>query len=357
MKVSDIASTNTLIATLTEAASNKIPYAGLAFFPADKKEGIDISQIRTAKGLPVTLNPSAPDTVSAIRSRKGFKLDKTQMAFFKESMLVKEEDRYELARISDVADPYLKDVYKNIYNDFETLYESADVVPERMRMQLLSSDGGHPSIYLAGDGATYAYNYDPNNEYSASNYEALSGNNLWTAHSTANPIADIKRWKKATRKSCGEDPAYILMDDATFNEAAQCTKIADYVKAAVNEVNVVIDDDIVKRVIEANTKMTLIVYDKQFIDESGDAAYFYPEGFVALLPAGAVGKTWYGVTAEELAKREGENIDVAVVDNKVAVSVIHSLDPVQDKTVVSEVLLPSFEKMMYTYTAKVYTPS
>lgn len=357
MKVSDLISTRTLVATHTEAVSNSIPYMGLAWFANDKKMGIDLKQIRTAKGLPVTLNPSAFDTTSTIRSRKGFKIDETQMAYFKESMVVKEQDKIDLARVIDANDPYAKEVYKNIFNDFENLYESADVVAERMRMQLLSSDGGHPSISLAGDGATYEYNYDPNNEYSASNYEALSGANLWTAHSTANPIADIKRWKKATRKASGVTPAYILMSDDTFSEAAQCAKIADYVKAATNNLNVVIDDDVVKAVIEQNTKMTLVIYDKMFIDESGNDATFYPEGFVALLPATPVGKTWYGTTPEEISLQTGEGGDIAIVDNKVAVSVVHSIDPVQDKTVVSEVLLPSFEGMFSTFTAKVYTPA
>lgn len=357
MRVQDLVSTKALAITHNEVASNKIAYLGEAFFPNKKKLGVDLKSIRTGKGLPVSLNPSAYDAVSAIRSREGFKIDEKEMAFFKESMLVKEKDKIDLMRIADANDPFALEIYENIFNDFETLYESADVVAERMRMQLLSSDNGHPSISLVGDGATYAYNYDPDNDYSSKNYEALAGGNLWTAHSTAKPITDIKRWKKALRKSRGVNAKYVLMNDATFDNMVACDEVKNYILAQTNTLTVVADDDIAQAVIEKATGLTILSYEKMFKDESGNDAYFYKEGFVALLPEGPLGNTYYGSTPEEIEMINGGVIDTTVVDNKVTVSVVHTVDPAQDKTVVSEVLLPSFEQILSTYTAKVYTPS
>lgn len=357
MRVQDLVSTKALAITHNEVASNKIAYLGEAFFPNKKKLGVDLKSIRTYKGLPVSLNPSAYDAVSAIRSREGFKLDEKEMAFFKESMLVKEKDKIDLMRVAEASDPFALEIYEGIFNDFETLYESADVVAEQMRMQLLCSDNGHPSISLVGDGATYAYNYDPNNEYSANNYEALSGNNLWTAHSTATPIADIKRWKKALRKKYGVNAKYVLMNDATFENMVACDEVKNYILAQSAILTVVADDDIAKAVIEKNTGLTIISYEKMFKDASGNDASFYKEGFVALLPEGTLGNTYYGSTPEEIEMINGGDIDTMVVDNKVTVSVVHTVDPAQDKTVVSEVLLPSFERIFETYTAKVYTPA
>ena len=69
-------------------ASNRIPYLGAGLFPPKKKMGLDLKWIKTSKGLPVSLSPSAFDTVSTIRSREGFVQDETEMAFFKESMIV-----------------------------------------------------------------------------------------------------------------------------------------------------------------------------------------------------------------------------------------------------------------------------
>ena len=106
-----------------------------------RKTGLDLKWIKTAKGLPVSLAPSAFDTVSTLRSREGFKITETEMAFFKESMLVKENDEQEIMSM-DSADPFAE-VLDRIYDDAETLLEGAAVVPERMRMQL-SSENGHP---------------------------------------------------------------------------------------------------------------------------------------------------------------------------------------------------------------------
>ena len=48
---------------------------------------------------------------------------------------------------------------------------------------------------------------------------------------------------------------------------------------------------------------------------------------------------------------------VAIVDGGVAVSVTVTEDPVQTKTTVSEICLPSFERMDETYTIKAYAVS
>ncbi len=357
MKASDIVSTKTLKATYSEAGSNKIPYLGAGFFPTIKKMGIDIKQIRTAKGLPITLAPSAFDTVSTIRSKEGFKIDETEMAFFKESVLVKERDRIELARVQDANDGYAIDVYKNIYNDFAGLMDSAEVVAERMRMQLLASDGGHPSISISGDGATYTYNYDPNSEYSAHNYKALEGTSVWsdTTHST--PIADIKSAKKALRSQYGTEADVVIISDATMDYLMANTSVRNAILAQNVSANVVVDEDAVKEVFKRKAKVTLVVYEKMFKDESGNATNFYPDGFATLVPNGALGNTYYGATPDELAKSQGEDIDTELFDGKISVTVTNSTDPVQTKTTVSEVLLPSFERMLETYTIKAWTPS
>ena len=72
-----------------------------------------------------------------------------------------------------------------------------------------------------------------------------------------------------------------------------------------------------------------------------------------LIPDGALGNTWYGMTPEERTLIGRPEADVAIVDGGVAVSVTVSEDPVQTKTTVSEIVLPSFERLMETYTLKV----
>ena len=46
--------------------------------------------------------------------------------------------------------------------------------------------------------------------------------------------------------------------------------------------------------------------------------------------------------------------DVSVVSNGVAITVTVTTDPVNTKTTVSEIVLPSFERMAETYVIKAY---
>lgn len=87
------------------------------------------------------------------------------------------------------------------------------------------------------------------------------------------------------------------------------------------------------------------------------ATKLYPDGFATLIPDGPLGSTWYGTTPEERTGMQNPAADVALVNTGVAVSVTISEDPVQTKTTVSEIVLPSFERMDETYTIKAYTPA
>ena len=114
MNIRDAYSSKAIALRHTEVASNKQAYLGKGLFPAKKKTGLDLKWIKTSKGLPVSLKPSAFDTVSTIRSREGFKMTETEMAFFKESMLIKENDEQEIMRIKDSTDPFAQEVLDRI---------------------------------------------------------------------------------------------------------------------------------------------------------------------------------------------------------------------------------------------------
>ena len=141
-------------------------YFGEGLFPPRKKMGLDLKWIKTHKGLPVSLAPSNFDAKSTLRSREGIKMDETQMAFFRESMLVKEEDEQNIMRVREASDPYALEVLNHVYDDTNTLVEGARVVAERMRMQLLAPvDDGSPRINIEANGVQYSYNYDAGGTY------------------------------------------------------------------------------------------------------------------------------------------------------------------------------------------------
>lgn len=357
MKLSDVYSAQAIALTYTESASNKIPYLGAGLFPARKKMGLDLKWIKTSKGLPVTLKASAFDTVSTIRSREGIKIENTEMAFFKESMLMKEADRQEILRVKESSDPYAQDVINRVFDDANTLVDGADVVPERMIMQLLNPTNGHPSISIQADGATYAYNYDPDGSYATNNYEALTGNYRWntaSASSTADPIKDIQDAQDDVEALTGTRPSIAIMSRETFNYVKKCPAIQSYILAQNVTANVMITDAVVKNLFLTNLGVTIIVYTKQFKNESGVATKFFADGYCALVPEGALGNTWYGTTPDEADLLNDPAYNTAIVNTGVAVTVIHSSDPVQTKTTVSEIVLPSFERMDETFVIKAY---
>jgi len=357
MRLRDAYSAKAIAIVNANAASNQIPYLGSLLFPAKKKMGLDLKWIKTSKGLPVSLMPSAFDTKSTIRSREGIKIDKTEMAYFKESMLVKEVDEQEILRVKDSADPYAQEVLDRIFDDANTLVEGANVVPERMIMQLLNPTNGHPSISIAADGATYSYNYDPDGSYATNNYEALSSTAKWdtaAATSTADPVKDIQDAQDAVEALTGTRPSIAIMSRDTFNKVKACPSVKNYILAQNVSANVMITDAKVKELFLTELGVNVIVYTKKFKTEAGVTTQFFADGYCALVPEGSLGNTWYGTTPDERTLMADPNYDTALVNTGVAVTVTNTSDPVQTKTTVSEIVLPSFERMDETYVIKAY---
>ena len=353
MNIRDAYNAKAIAVRHTEAASNKQAYLGAGLFPAKKKTGLDLKWIKTAKGLPVSLAPSAFDTVSTLRSREGFKITETEMAFFKESMLVKENDEQEIMRVQDSSDPFAQEVLDRIYDDAETLLEGAAVVPERMRMQLLSSENGHPSISIAANGATYAYNYDPDGSYEANNFTELLGTDMWSDVANSDPITDVMNAQDAVEARTGTRPSILIVSKQTMNYLKQNVKVRQYTLAQNVTANIIMTDNRVKETFSTELGVTIIVYAKQYKDEDGMVKKFFPDGIATLVPNGTLGNTWFGMTPEERTLLSKPGADVTVVDGGVAVSITVTEDPVQTKTTVSEICLPSFERMDETYTLKV----
>lgn len=353
MLVKDLFNAKTIVSVYTEVASNKIAPLGEALFPSTKQMGLDFKDIRGVKGLPVALQASAYDTVSTIRSREGIKVSEKELAYFKESMLLKEQDEVDIMRLTNASDPYAKDVVARIYDDETALIDGANVIPEIMRMQLLSSANGNPSISIASDGATYAYNYDPDNEYKNNNFVKLTGTDVWSDFANSDPIADIEAGMDAVEDETGTRPTLALMSKTTFG----WLKKNDNIKNAILASNILavqnITDALVKSYVADTLGVTIVVYNKKYKNYNGVATQFYPDGMCTLIPEGALGKTVYGSTPEERTSYQINDANVAMVDGKIAVTVSTSNDPVQTKTVVSEALLPSFDRIMETYTMNV----
>lgn len=354
MKLTEVFNAQAIAAHWTEAASNAVPYLGTGFFPNKKKAGLDLKWIRGHRGLPVSLMPSAFDAKSTLRGRVGVSISETEMAFFRESMLVQEADEQEIMRAKDSNDPYVAPVLEHIFDDTRTLIDGANVVPERMIMQLLAPIDGHMGIQVLANGVDYSYNYDPNGDWKAEHYMKIKTEaDMWNAPETCDPVADLEAALDAQEAANGNRPEILLMSKATFKMLKDSAKVQSGVLAQNTTANINYTSAKVQAYIEEELKVKIVVYTKKFKDEKGREQNFFPDNIIMMLPNGALGNTWYGTTPEEARLSQKAGATVSIVNTGVAVAQTITDDPVNTKVTVSEIVLPSFERMDDCYALQV----
>lgn len=355
MLTSEVVNTSAIALAATNDASNAIPYLGLQFFPEMKKAGLDLKWIKTHKGLPVTLKASNFDALPALRTREGVKIEKTQMAFFRETMQITEEDEQEIGRADDENDPYLKSALQSVYDDTNALLSGAEVVPERMRMSLLATTEGHPSIGIESDGVKYEYDYDPNGEYAAKHYLKLEGTSDWSDTENSKPLTDLNNARKALAK-LGKIASYVLMNSNTFEYLLNNKQVKNAILAQNLTANIEMTEENVVSIVRSRTKLSIVLYDKMYTDENKNDQYFYPDNKVTLLPAGALGKTWFGTTPEERTASQVADVDVSMYGVGIAIAKkVEYGPPAVTSVTASEIVLPSYENMDSTFVIKVST--
>ena len=345
MDLREIFTPAAVAANWTEVASNQIPYLGATLFPARKKAGLDLSWLKGSRGLPVSLMPSAFDAKATFRDRIGFDKLETEMPFFREGFKIKERDRQEMLRVQETTDPYAEEVLARIFDDARNLIDGANVVPERMIMQLLFPDSGNCGIAIKANGVDYTYNYDPDGSWKTSNYTALTSTALWTAPTTADPFAAFKTVKDSIRAKTGDELTIAIMNTYTFNLMIATDAMKNrYLSTSGISLGYLTDAE-AKAVVQGTSGLQVAVYDKQYKDESGVAHSFVPDGYVCLIPAGNLGNTWYGTTPEEADLQGSGSAEVSIVNTGVAISREIQNHPVNINTFASEIVLPSFERM------------
>lgn len=354
MLVNEVVETKAIAYAALNDPRNAIDYLGRQFFPDKKINGLDLKWIRTSSGAPVTLAPSNFDTLPVIRARGGLDIKKTQMAFFRESMRIDEEDAIEIDRIKDETDPYLQAALQSIYDDTNTLVRGAEVVPERMIMQLLATTNGHPTIGIQADGVNYAYDYDTDGSYASKHYLQLtSTGDKWSDTSNSNPITDLMFAKKALNK-IGKTPRYALMTTTTFNYLLNNKQVKGAVLAQSANATVIMTDAVVKQVVKTLLGLDILIYDKVYVDEAGNEQQFYPDNKVTLLPDAALGATCFGTTPEERTARQCADVDVTMYKNSIAIAKkVEYGPPAVTSVTVSEITLPSYEGMDSTFVIEV----
>lgn len=357
MTIFDLVDSKPIAAYWNELESNRIPFLGEALFPAQKRVGLELSWVKGSNGLPVALNPSAFDTKPVIRGRIGVTKLETELPFFRESMRLGEKDRQQILQYMNNANsPYLTDILRRVYDDAKNLVDGALVQPERMRMGLLVD--GKISIAAPSNkgGVTYAYDYDPNGTWRSANTAALTTTAMWSNVSTANPVKDILDAKRHQRVNYGVEITRAICTTKTWGYLLQNEAIKNDMNV-LNGQKIILTDSMLQQYLLQKCGITFVVYDKMYKDEAGNQKQYYPDNYVTFLPGYALGNTFFGTTPEEADLMSGQLSDasVSVVNTGIAILTKKESLPVNIITSVSEIVLPSFERMDDIYVLHVST--
>lgn len=324
--------------------SNQEPYLGATLFPAKKQLGLDLSWIKGSNGLPVALKPSEFDAKATVRDRIGFDKIQTEMPFFRESMRVGEKDRQELNRLlASTLDGATQTIIQNIYDDVSNLVRGAEVQPERMIMQLLATG----KIAITANRVNLDYDYKMKDDHK----ETLLTTARWSQEGST-PIQDIMRWQDTVEENTGTRPTKAIMTRKTWGYLMNHKSFRLDMNPLGGQ-NVILTDAMLKQYLQTKFGISVAVYNKKYRDEKGALQNFFPDDHFTLIPDGTLGNTMYGTTPEESDLMTGSAANVQIVNTGVAVTTVKEEHPVNVKTIVSEIVLPSFETLDNIFAAKV----
>ena len=305
---------------------------GEELFPSQQKLGLNLEWIKGASGLPVVLKPSAYDVAALKRDRIGFESVMTKMPFFKESVMVDEELRQNLNIVLEGGNQPLIDTITNrIFDDEMNLLRGARAQRERMRMSLLTTG----AISIAANGQNYDYDYGLDSTYQQPTSD-------WT-DPDADVITDIRTWQDAIEAKTGTRPTRAICRQQVMAYLYKNNLIRNAIWG--NDSTAPTSREKVRQYILAETGVTIVEYEKQYINEAGNVSKYVPTDTFVLFPEGKLGTGWFGTTPEQSDLMTGSAANVSITDTGVAVTTSKKVDPVNVDTKVSMIYLPSFERI------------
>ena len=312
---------------------------GESIFPARKQLGTKLSYITGASGQSVALKAAAFDTNVTVRDRVSAEMHDEQMPFFKEAMLVKENDRQQLNLVKDTGNEALVNtIVAGIFNDNLTLVNGARARLEAMRMQVLATG----KIAFTSDGVNKDIDYGVKPDHKKQVSKS------W-AEPSATPLADLEDAIETARE-LGLNPERAIMNAKTFGLIRKAASTVKAIKPLAGDGSSVTKAELQNYVAD-NYGVEIVLENGTYRNEKGEVSKFFPDGHLTLIPNGPLGNTVFGTTPEEsdLFADNTVNADVEIVDSGIAVTTTKTTDPVNVQTKVSMVALPSFERLDDVY--------
>lgn len=331
-----------------QASLGEPPYLGRTKFGTRKQNGLDLKFIKGKNGLPVSLKASNFDAQAPLRDAIGFSDIQNSMPFFRESYMVTEKEEQDYASYVESNNAsYANQILANIMKKPLDLVRGANVVPERMIWQLLAPADGIPKIVVNINGKTYDIDYTADNgvAHKADHFIELTGTDKWSDSANATPLADLTDAKKNFSKKTGYSLARFSMNTETWEMVLNAEDTKKQVLGIVAyQGGIRLEDADVAKYLR-NKGIEIEVYDKMYVDDNGTSQYFIPTGVVSAQAAGVfLGDVVYGTTPEERSGNETDG-SLSIVDTGVAIYTYTTNHPINTHSVVSEIVLPTFEGM------------
>lgn len=348
MNIYDYMNAGEIASYIETLPSNSAQYVGAGLFPNRPQTGTDISWLRGGGGLPITIQPSNYDAKASLRERTGFGKQATEMAFFREATRIGEKDRQQLQLLLGQNLGMAQPIITRLFDDVANLVNGVEAQAEYMRMQLLQHGRFTVQSYNAEAKYTYDYNMSEESQYTATA--------PWSSHAESNPVADIVTSLDDVENRTGVRPSRVLMNRETYNDmvASDSIKKALMIGVTGSWQDFIVMNSQAQQFIEQQAEVQIAVYSKK-IAQFDDASLsptpdnvnhikLIEDGKVVLLPSESVGSTWHGTTPEafDLANG-GTDAQVSVLANGPTIMTYKEPHPVNVVTVVSSVMIPSFE--------------
>lgn len=332
MNIFDLVTSSNMVAYWIEKDLNDVT-VGDQLFPFKKEIGVELDWIKGANNQVVGLRLSAYDSKAIRRDRQGIEKVKTDMPFFKESMVIDEKMRQQLnTLIQTQNEALIRAIVARIFDDEVKLIKAAYETVERVRMQLLTTG----TVTLASNGQSYTYDYGMPAE------NKITVQTSWTSPN-ADIIKDITSAQNLARKN-GYKLTRAMCNTNLLSALVNNTSIKNRIYVLANG-NVTITAKEVQRYIENETGISIYANDNGYVNEQGQFTNYFADDVFVMFPDGPLGETHYGTTPEESDLMSGAtDAEVSLVNNSVAVTTTKETDPVNVQTKVSMVMLPSFEQ-------------
>ena len=318
------------------------PFFGELKFPSKKQFGITMDTIYGRKKSPVKLSTSAYDVQAIKLTRGNFELHEEKIPFFKNILSVDETLLAKIMELDKANSDAINNVLERIFSDQASLLDDARLTREILRMQALCTG----VISIADNGQSHTFDYGVPVEHKT------APGTKWDQEG-ADPIKDLKAWKRKIEQDTGVSPAEILLEDETLVALSGNTSIKNAIYFLANGAVTPGDAEIADYV-RRQTGLTIYNYNMGYKNNAGEFTTFVPKGTVVLMPSGVLGDTRFGTTPEERAFAGGK-YGLRIVDMGVSISADTHFDPVNIDTKVSMNVLPSFDKADQVYIASVLT--